>query len=139
VQQNDPLGSLQAAIGRGQAILVVGQDHSPDLIDQVLRDSRELFGHTGSWRSLPELYQDLGKDESRRKAVASLFAKHQPSVALLELASMPWAAVVMSAVDPVIAQAFLSVGSGDVPSLVESERRPWTVYATTFCWSSVPS
>ena len=28
---------------------------------------------------------------------------------------------------------------GDVPTLVESERRPLGVYATAFCWSSAPS
>ena len=28
---------------------------------------------------------------------------------------------------------------GYVPSLVEGERRPLGVYATAFCWSSVPS
>jgi hypothetical protein len=37
------------------------------------------------------------------------------------------------------AAAFVESARGDVPSFVESERRPRTVYATACCWSSVPS
>jgi hypothetical protein len=107
----DPLASLKAAVGRGEALLLLGQDYSPEVVDQVLVDAKELFGGGKAWTSLPEIYTSIGSDENTRGAVATLFENQQPPLALLELASMPWMAVVTSAVDPLISRALLSVGS----------------------------
>jgi hypothetical protein len=74
-----------------------------------LVDAKEVLGV--SPETLPELFITIGGDAAARKILTSLFDNQQPMVALLELASLPWMSVMTTAVDPLISQAFLSVGS----------------------------
>jgi hypothetical protein len=107
----DRLAALRTSLSRGEALLILGQDHTPEFVDSALADANALFRPASAWRSFPELFLGIGAEPGARSAVTSLLAKHQPSVALLELASIPWSAVLTTAVDPVLTQAFLAVGS----------------------------
>jgi len=106
---DDSLASLKVALSHGDATLIVGQDHSPDFVDAVLADANELLHPTPEWRSFPEMFATLGPDA--RSTVSAILGKSTPSVALLELASLPWASVFTTAIDPILADAFLNVGS----------------------------
>lgn len=107
----ESLRLLRRAVSRGEALLFLGQDHNPGLIDDVLRDARVLLRRDTPWESLPELYAAIGLDHGARTTVASLFARKETDVSLLEVASLPWMAVIASAVDPLVSRAFLNVGS----------------------------
>ena len=107
----EALDAVSLAVARGEVLLVLGQDHSPLMIDQVLKDAKTLVASNRSWTSLAEMFTPIGSDSSRRATLAALFAGREPDVALLELASLPWMSVITSAVDPLISKAFLNVGS----------------------------
>lgn len=108
--EDDHLSVLRAALLDGEGVLILGQDHSPDVVDRVLSDAGALFG-ARSWTSIPGVCTSIGGDDAARHLLASLFEKQQPPVSLLELSSLPWTSVVTTAVDPLVSQALLNVGS----------------------------
>jgi len=102
---------LTHAVARGEVLLILGQDHSPAMVDQVLLDAKAIYATGASWGSLAEVCAAVGSDHAARTTIASLFAGKEPDLALLELASLPWMSVVTSAIDPLVSRAFLNAGS----------------------------
>jgi hypothetical protein len=104
----DPLTTLRQAILDGEAMLILGQDHTPGFVDSVLRDANSLLTLEAVPASLPELYARLADTPGKNTIDALL--KASPSIGLLEVASLPWTAVLTTAVDTTVLAAMRGAG-----------------------------
>jgi len=106
---------LRETIARGEATLVLGQDYQPSLVTAILQEAAELGGLNPVPTSLPALHQILGPNAL--PALIRRWESKSPPLPLLELLSLPWAALLTTSTDPLILQALQGVGS--MRSIVE--------------------
>jgi len=102
--------ALLQCIAAGRAVLVLGQRHTPGLVDDLIRDIAALSG-TQPQANLHEQMQQLGTP-SRVEEVRRAFTRHVPQDVLIEIASCPWSLAITSAIDPVPFEAFARTGGG---------------------------
>lgn len=105
--------ALVAAISEGRACLLLGQDHTEGLVDAVIREVSALTS-----TAIGSLEQALVRqDVSTLTASMAEFVATR-NVPLVELASLPWSAVVSTAVDRAFLDALAAAGTSR--RLVES-------------------
>lgn len=99
---------LLDGITDGRAVLLLGQHHTPGLVDELIRDIAAL-AHTEPKSSLSDQLFGLGS-ASRLESVRQAFTRQLAPENLLSIASCPWSLVLTSAIDPAVFEAFARVG-----------------------------
>ena len=97
------------ALAAGRAVLVLGQRHSPGLLDSLKRDFAAITGQDDSG-DFVRLLASVGDDsslEGLRRAIERLPVAPD----LLAIAENPWAYVLTSAIDPQVHEAFQRAGA----------------------------
>lgn len=98
--------TLVAAISEGRACLLLGQDHTEGLVDNVIREASNLA--SVSTTSLTEALSRLDVTTLTASMAEFTATRHVP---LVELASLPWASVVSTAVDRGFLDALSAAGT----------------------------
>jgi len=101
--------TLVRALAAGRAVLVLGQRHSPGLLDSLKRDLAAITGQDdiGDFVRLLASISDDSSLEGLRRA----FERHPAAPNLLAMAENPWAYVLTSAIDPQVHEAFQRAGA----------------------------
>lgn len=107
---SEPELELLRTIASGRAVLLLGQRHTPGLIDELVRDIAALSG-TEQRGSLHDQLQELAT-YSRIDQIRRAFTDHVPQDDLVELAGCPWSLAITSAIDPLPVEAFSRIGGG---------------------------
>lgn len=95
--------SFVAALAAGRAVLLLGQNHSPALLSQLLSDIAAAQ-HSEKQVSLRrQLVDRVGPDDLTN--VRRALSLHSPPESLLDLTRQPWSIVLTSAVDTVATEA----------------------------------
>jgi hypothetical protein len=100
---------LVRALAAGRATLLLGQRHSPGLLDSLKRDIAAITGQTGS-SDLVRLLSAVGGDSSL-DGLRRAFEVHAVDPELVAVADNPWSFVLTSAVDPQVHEAFQRPGA----------------------------
>lgn len=99
---------LLDGIADGRAVLLLGQRHTPGLVDELIRDIAAL-AHSEPKSSLSAQLYELGS-ASRLENVRQAFTRLVAPESLLSIASCPWSLVLTSAIDATVFEAFARVG-----------------------------
>jgi hypothetical protein len=108
--QNEDQSALFGALATGRATLILGQRHSPGLLDALHQDIAEITAQPANQdlvRLLEGVSGDLWLDAFRRAS-----GTHPVAAELLDVAGNPWSYVLTSAIDPQVHEAFQRVGFG---------------------------
>lgn len=100
----------QAIVGR-KATLVLGQNHSPDLVSQILRAVTAITAGAHSATEIPKVFVHQEEAGVSYETATKLLTDADPDIALIELMSLPWTSIVTSAVDNVFMSGIRSAGS----------------------------
>ena len=92
------------AIAQGRALLLLGQRHSVDVIENATADLGAVL-HAQPADTLPQQYFEIGTVEKACQASRAYDAQ-RPSAELETVAANPWSAVLTTAVDPGTLAAF---------------------------------
>src|SRR4051795_7854572 len=106
-------------VAEGRAVLLLGQRHTPGLVD-VLADDVAALGSVDRLGSFTAQMQTLAST-SALEPVRRAFMRHDPGPDMQLVADCPWSLVLLSAVDPVPSLAF---------ARPLSSRRVRQIYAT---------
>jgi len=96
--------TLVQALSAGRAVLVLGQRHSPGLLDGLRLDVAAITGQTDS-ADLVRLLAAV-TDDSSLEGLRRAFERRPVTPELLAIAENPWAYVLTSAIDPQVHEAF---------------------------------
>ena len=108
--QSEASGStLLRALASGRATLLLGQRHSPGLLDSLKRDIAAITDQPDS-DDLVRLLSAV-RDDSSLEGLRRAFEIHPVAPELVEVAENPWSYVLTSAVDPQVHEAFQRPGS----------------------------
>lgn len=95
--------SFVSSLASGRAVLLLGQNHSPAMMAEALRDIAAALRREPK-RSLRQQLADQ-VDASDLPNVRRAFSLHSPTEELLDVTQEPWAMVLTSAVDTVATDA----------------------------------
>lgn len=101
--------TLVQALSAGRAVLVLGQRHSPGLLDGLRLDVAAITGQTDS-ADLVRLLAAV-TDDSSLEGLRRAFERRPVTPELLAIAENPWAYVLTSAIDPQVHEAFQRAGA----------------------------
>ena len=101
-------GALVRAMTGGRATLLLGQRHSPGLLDALRQDIAAITGESAE-ADLVRLL-DAVRDDSALEGLRRAFEVHPVAPELIEVAGNPWSFVVTSAIDPQVQEAFQRLG-----------------------------
>jgi hypothetical protein len=96
--------ALVRALAAGRATLLLGQRHSPGLLNSIKRDIAAITGQTESG-DLVRLLSAVGDDSSLER-LRRAFEIHAVDPEMVAVADNPWSFVLTSAVDPQVHEAF---------------------------------
>nr|MDT0663537.1 hypothetical protein [Micromonospora sp. DSM 115978] len=99
---------LLHTIAEGKAVLLLGQRHTPGLVDQLIADIAALTD-TPERETLPDQLQAVGSPSALDAALRG-FRRPVPTEDLVGVLSCPWSLMLTTAVDPVVAEALSKAG-----------------------------
>ena len=95
---------LGRAIAQGRALLLLGQRHSVDVVENAIADLAAVVQSQPAG-TLSQQYAEIGTVEKACQASRAYDAQ-RPSAELETVAANPWSAVLTTAVDPAVLTAF---------------------------------
>ena len=96
------------ALAAGRATLLLGQRHSPGLLDALRRDIAAITNQSET-DDLVRLLEGI-RDDSALEGLRRAFEIHPVSSELLAVVENPWSYVLTSAIDPQVHEVFQRPG-----------------------------
>ena len=100
---SSPDEELVSAIAAGRGVLLLGQEHSPTMVDDALRDLAVALRSDKARDLRAQLVDHVNLDDLQN--IRWALSIHSADEQLIETVSQPWSTILMSAVDPMATEA----------------------------------